>query len=100
MVLKRFRSLIHSLQNPNSSNVTYLPRKASIDTRVHLLLSLARTARQEDLGAISTNFLAAALYLHHLLNEPDLKGKKLPDLPDGKLGRELIMQWWYVPLLE
>lgn len=70
-------------------------------TRVHLLLSLARTARREDAEAISTNFVAAALYLHHLLNEPaNSEGKRLPDLPDGQLGRELIKQWWYVPVLE
>lgn len=77
--------------------MSFIPgRRGSTETRIHLLLSLARTARQEDAAAIFTNFFAAALYLHHLLNEPDLEGKNLPDLPDGKLGPELVKQWWYV----
>lgn len=73
----------------------FFPGRHSADTRIQLLLTLARTARQEDSAAIFTNFVAAALHLHHILNEIKLDGKKLPDLPDGKLGPELVKQWWY-----
>ena len=103
-VLQRFRSAVNSWQqNPvNASNFALAPGgrpSNSMQTRVNLVLSLARNARQEDAGALSTNFIAAALHLHYLLNEPKLGGNKLPDLPDGKLGRELVKQWWYAILV-
>ncbi len=85
---------------PGVPNLALLPgRPSSMKTRVNLILSLACTSKKEDGEAISTNFIAAALYLHHLLNEPKLGGEKLPDLPDGKFGRELVKQWWYVVVL-
>ncbi|KJA13361.1 hypothetical protein HYPSUDRAFT_59948, partial [Hypholoma sublateritium FD-334 SS-4] len=92
VVLKRFRSSLNSLQELTSTNVPSPPGSGT-NTRIQLLLSLARTARQENAAAIFTNFAAAALYLNHLLNEPGSEGKKLPDLPDGKLGPELIKKW-------
>lgn len=67
---------------------------ADVPVKIRLLRSMIRASKLERTAQIIHNFDTAAIYLHHLLTDKPNAGK-LPDLPDGCIGKDLdIREWW------